>query len=142
MAWDEHSEKYLRNGTIDGQPVPILVDTGADRTMVAAHVVKRTKITRYQVLCINVCLYPTVEVSLAVGSWEKRTPMAVAPNLPVPVLLGRDIYREDTDVPDKPAIELAVITRSQTRQLEKMGDVAEATNGPCRGNNEAGAERG
>lgn len=134
VAWDEHSQKYLRRGTVDGKPVPMLIDTGSDRTMVAAHVVERAKVDpdhKVPVLCVHgdVCSYPTAEVHLVVGPWEKKTRVAVAPNLPVPVLLGRDIYQEDVDVTGEPATELAVMTRSRTRQLDTLGGVTEPAHG-------------
>ena len=70
----------------------MLVDTGADRTMVAARVVEEALLdpeSKVPVLCVHgdVCLYPTAEVELASGSWRRKAQVAVAPNLPVAVLL-------------------------------------------------------
>jgi len=36
VAWNKGSQKYLRRGTLNGQPVQMLVDTGCTKTMVSA----------------------------------------------------------------------------------------------------------
>lgn len=97
VAWNKDSYKYLKRGTVDGRPVQMLVDTGADRTIVSGEVVKMARLDAHckvPVLCVHgdVCSYPTAEVVLASGPWKKKTRVAVAPNLPVSVLLGRDAY--------------------------------------------------
>ena len=99
IAWNEDSFKYLRRGTVDGRPAQMLVDTGSDRTIVSAGVVRGAKMdagNKVSVLCVHgdVCSYPTTEVELVSGSWRKKARVAVAPNLPVAVLLGRDVYNE------------------------------------------------
>ena len=48
VAWDASSHKYLRRGTLNGKPVQILVDTGSDRTVVLAKLVKASRVP---VLC-------------------------------------------------------------------------------------------
>ena len=82
---------------MDGWPVQMLVDTGFDQTIVSAAIVKTAKFdpgSKVPGLCVHgdTCFYPIATVKLASGSWSKEATVAVAPNLPVAVLLGRDIY--------------------------------------------------
>ena len=121
VAWNEDSYKYLRRGTVDGRPVQMLVDTGCDRTIVSATIVKTAKLdpgSKVPVLCVHgdTCFYPTATVKLASGPWSKEATVAVAPNLPVAVLLGRDIYEQAAILgQDGPARGLAVVTRSKAK---------------------------
>uniref|UniRef100_A0A1X7V3C9 CCHC-type domain-containing protein n=1 Tax=Amphimedon queenslandica TaxID=400682 RepID=A0A1X7V3C9_AMPQE len=99
VAWNEDSYKYLKRGTLNGRQVQMLVDTGADRTIVAAGVVKGVDIDSEQkvsVLCVHgdLCSYPTAYVELGADGWKQWAQVVVAPNLPVAVLLGRDICQE------------------------------------------------
>ena len=89
----------------------MLVDTGCTRTIVESTVVWKSKVTpknKVPILCVHgdTCLYPTARVKLMCGNWEKETEIAVAPNLPVAVLLGSDIH---SLVPDKPTANVATI---------------------------------
>ncbi len=62
-------------------------------------------------------LYPTATVELASGPWRKAARVAVAPNLPVAVLLGRDLYDVSTEMEGQtPSPGLMVVTRSQSRR--------------------------
>ena len=75
----------------------MLVDTGCDRTMVAARLVTPSKVDPHEkvpVLCAHgdTLLYPTAIVKLQTGPWGKKSQVVVAPNLPVDVLLGHDIH--------------------------------------------------
>ena len=52
---------YVRNGSLDGNPVQMLIDTGCDRTLVSEELVDPSKINRTktaQVLCIGVGASP------------------------------------------------------------------------------------
>ena len=134
VAWNEDSIKYLRRGTVDGRPVQMLVDTGSDRTIVSAGVVKRAKMDpsrKVPIQCVHgdVCSYPTAVVKLAVGPWKKETRVAVAPNLPVAVLLGRDTYECSSGGSQETVKGLAVITRSQSRRAN-TGDPNEDQGDP------------
>ena len=111
VAWNKESQKYIQDGTVDGRPVKMLVDTGCTRTIVASTVVRKSKVTpknKVPILCVHgdTCLYPTARVKLMCGNWEKEMEVAVAPNLPVAVLLGSDIH---SLVSDKPTANVATI---------------------------------
>lgn len=118
VAWNEDSYKYLKQGTLNGRRVQMLVDTGADRTIVAAGVVRGVKLDSEQkvpVLCVHgdVCSYPTAYVELGADEWKKWTQVVVAPNLPVAVLLGRDVCQELI------VKGLMVETRAQARRKQQ-----------------------
>ena len=121
VAWNAGSRKYLRRGTLEGQPARILVDTGCDRTMISAGRVLSSKVDHSSVvpiLCVHgdTMQYPTAWVELQVGQWRERCHVVVAPNLPVDVLLGTDVYPMER-VEAKQS--LAVWTRSKRRQMER-----------------------
>ena len=131
VAVNEDSVKYLRKGTVDGKPVQMLIDTGCDRTIVSADMVRREKMSsasKVPVLCVHgdTCFYPTAEVELCSGSWRKWAKVAVAPNLPVSVLLGHDLYREEENG-SGPSQGLMVVTCSKARSGAVTSDSMEAT---------------
>ena len=118
VAWNVESHKYLRRGTLEGRPVQMLVDTGCEMSMVSTRLVDPAKVDsqRYvPVMCTHgdTMLYPTATVKLQTGQWECESCVVVAPNLPVDVLLGRDIYD-----PGQPKQSFAVVTRAQSRRME------------------------
>ena len=90
VAWNEQNCKYLRRGQLDGRSVQMLVDTGADRTMVAADCIDLVegsdKIPVVRVHGDTVS-YPTAAMHLQIGSWQREARVVVAPALPVLVLL-------------------------------------------------------
>jgi len=47
-----------------------------------------------KILCVHgdMVSYPTAEVKLQLGRWSRVAKVVVAPGIPVPVLLGTDIY--------------------------------------------------
>ena len=109
---------YVRSGSLDGNPVQMLIDTGCDRTMVVEELVDPSKIDRTktaQVLCVHghAELYPTARVSLRIEGHEGEVDVIVAPRLPTVVLLGRDITGQSSGVT---ANAFAVSTWSQTGQ--------------------------
>ena len=61
--WDASSHKYLRHGILNGKPVQILVDTGCDRTMVLAKLVKASRVPVLYGYGETV-FYPTARVEL------------------------------------------------------------------------------
>ena len=67
-----------------------------------------------------------VEVELCSGPWRKWAEVVVAPNLPVSVLLGRDLYREE-EKGSGPSQGLMVVTRSKARSGAVTSDSMEAT---------------
>lgn len=64
--------------------------------------------------------YPTARVKLQLGRWKRVSRVVVAPGIPVPVLLGTDIY----DLMAKPVL---VTTRAQAmRDHDKNTEVNES----------------
>ena len=125
VAWNEQSYKYLRRGRLDGRSVHMLVDTGSDRTMVAADFIESSKVNgsyRVLVVCVHgdTVSYPTAVVQLQVGTWQQQARVVVVPELPVAVLLGRDLY--DPVDRESPTRGLMVVTRSAKKKAEQ--DVA------------------
>ena len=99
----------------------MLVDTGCDHTMVLASLVTPSAIdhtSNVPVLCVHgdTLFYPTATVELRVGSWHERSQVVVAPNLPVDVLLGNDVYSMENEETRR---GLAVWTRAKRREMEK-----------------------
>lgn len=102
VTWNAQSQKYLRRGRLDGRRVQMLMDTGCDHTMVLASLVTRSAVdhtSKVPVLCVHgdTLFYPTVMVALQVGLWHERSRVVVAPNLPVDVLLGNDVYSMENE---------------------------------------------
>lgn len=59
--------------------------------------------------------YPTAVVQLQVGDWEGSVHVAVALELPVPVLLGKDVFQETSETEN---LTLLVETRAQRKWRE------------------------
>ncbi len=90
--------------------------------MVSANSVDSSKISKTEtvaVLCVHgdTVEYPTAVVDLVLGGHTRKASVAVAPSLPVPVLLGRDLYdiRSGWKSPDTGYM---VETRSQKKIRE------------------------
>ena len=129
VAWNEQSYKYIRRGRLDGRSVQMLVDTGADRTMVAADCVNSAKVEGndcVSVVCVHgdTVSYPTAVVQLQMGTWQRQSRVVVAPELPVAVLLGRDLY--DPVGEESPVRGLAVVTRAAKRRAEQAAVMSES----------------
>ena len=98
MAWNTDSDKYVRRGRLNGNPVRLLLDTGSTLSMVRADSVQQDQMDTQKKAAVR-CVhgdsveYPTAVVQLQVGDWEGSVRVAVAPELPVPVLLGKDVFR-------------------------------------------------
>ena len=115
IAWNKGSQKYLRRGTLDGRPVQMLIDTGCTKTMVSADYLHPNCLNHdntEKILCVHgdEVRYPTAEVKLKLGRWSRTARVVVAPGIPVPVLLGTDIY----DL--TPSNPVMVTTRAQARR--------------------------
>ena len=82
-------------GQVEGKSVDIVLDTGCARTMVRKDLVKPSKITDRQVSihCAHgsSVAYPLAKVKIAVGDSSYEVEAAISDQLPVPVLLGRDV---------------------------------------------------
>ena len=122
VAWNVDSEKYIRRGELDGRSVQMLIDSGCSLTMVRANQIAPSKIDAEEtvpVLCVHgdTESYPTTEVEFSLGGIQRKARVVVAPSLPVPVLLGRDLY----DIRDGwklPETGLLAETRAQRKRRE------------------------
>ena len=90
MAWNTDSDKYVRKGRLNGNPVRLLLDTGSTLSMVRADSVQQEQVDtqkKASVRCVHgdSVEYPTAVVQLQVGDWEGSVCVAVAPELPVPL---------------------------------------------------------
>ena len=124
IAWNKGSQKFLRRGMLNGKPVQMLIDTGCTKTMVSADYLPADRLdhsNKERILCVHgdeVC-YPTAEVRLKLGRWSQKSRVVVAPGIPVPVLLGTDIY----DLPlNNPVM---VTTRNQAKKDHNLVTNAE-----------------
>ena len=127
MAWDESSQKHQCWGSVNKKPARMLVDTGCDMTMVSAKWVDPEEVDRQNtvpVLCVHgdTMRYPTASIALKVGKRTQTATVAVAPNLPVPVLLGRDVCSLEPN-PEKKS-GFMVITRSQKQRENERSRVS------------------
>ena len=123
VAWNKGSQKYLRRGMLNGKPVQMLIDTGYTKTMVSADWLDHDCMDYDQtekILCVHgdmVC-YPTARVKLQLGRWSQIARVVVAPGIPIPVLLGTDIYDLN---PKKPVL---VTTRAQAKRNSNSNTMA------------------
>ena len=111
----------MRNGSLDGNPVQMLIDTGCDRTMVSEELVDPSKINwtkTAQVLCLHghAESYPTAKVKLRIEGNDEERDVVVAPKLPMAVLIGRDITGPTGQNKVTRNNEFAVLTRSQAKR--------------------------
>ena len=118
----EGSEKYLKWGKVEGVSTQMLVDSGCSHTMVSANSIDPDRVNNRDtvpVLCIHgdTVEYPTAVVNLSMGGYTGRASVAVAPSLPVPVLLGRDLYDINSGW-KTPEAGYLVETRSQKKRQE------------------------
>ena len=126
IAWNKRSQKFLRRGTLNGKPVQMLIDTGCTKTMVCADYLPTgclDHVNKERILCVHgdeVC-YPTAEVRLKLGQWSQTARVVVAPGIPVPVLLGTDIYDLSLSNP------VMVTTRAQARRDSNLISDTEET---------------
>ncbi|XP_078581557.1 uncharacterized protein LOC144864980 [Branchiostoma floridae x Branchiostoma japonicum] len=88
--------KFECTGQVEGKPVTMLLDTGSTQTLVHETLVDAAKImpdARGGITCIHgdVRHYPTASITIKVGRSTYAVRAKVSPNLPRPVILGRDI---------------------------------------------------
>ena len=127
IAWNKRSQKFLRQGTLNGKPVQMLIDTGWTKTMVCTDYLPTgclDHINKEWVLCVHgdeVCYPTTAEVRLKLGQWSQTARVIVAPGIPVPVLLGTDIYDQSLSNP------VMVTTRAQARRDSNLTNDIEGT---------------
>ena len=84
------------------------------------------------VVCVHgdTVSYLTTVVQLQVGAWQQQAQVVVAPELPVDVLLGRDLY--DPVDRESPTRGLMVVTRSAKKKAEQGVANSEDSQGPSR----------
>ena len=112
-GWDKASTPgMLRGGMEPQEPAEgycqwqMLVDTGYSLTMVSVDLVPEVSHKSISVLCVHgyTMQHPTAEVELRTGSWRKQVWVAVAPHLPVDVVLGTDIFCLEVSEEVKPSL--------------------------------------
>ena len=126
VTWNQGSRKYLRRGTLNGKSVQMLIDTGCTKTMVFSKYLNSNildHVNTEEILCVHgdKVRYPTAEVKLRLGQWSQTAKVVAAPDIPVPVLLGTDIYALTSDNP------VMVTTRAQARKDSEVTGNAEET---------------
>ena len=126
VTWNQGSRKYLRRGTLNGKSVQMLIDTGCTKTMVSSKYLNSNildHVKTEEILCVHgdKVSYPTAEVNLRLGQWSQTAKVVAAPDIPVPVLLGTDIYALASDNP------VIVTTRAQARKDSEVTGNAEET---------------
>ena len=100
---------------LNGKPIQMLIDTRCTKTMVCAGYLPTgclDHVNKERILCVHgdeVC-YPTAEVRLKLWWWSQTPRVVVALGIPVPVLLGMDIYDLSLSNP------VMVTTRVQARR--------------------------
>ena len=126
MAWNQESEKYLRRGQLDGRPVQVLIDTGSSCTMVRADRVCPLKVNQTDtvpVMCVHGDSedYPTTEVDLLLEGTKRKVRAVVAPNLPVPVVLGTgtDVYDVQEGWKD---VELGLLVETRAAKKRRVAE--------------------
>ena len=103
----------------------MLIDTGCAKTMVSSKYLNSSSLDHVnteEILCVHgdKVRYPTAEVKLRLGQWSHTAKVVAAPGIPVPVLLGTDIYALAFDNP------VMVTTRAQARKdSEVTGNAGE-----------------
>ena len=101
----ERTNEFGQQGTLDNRPLDVLIDTGSDRTMVAAEVIDPSLVNwenKAAVLCVHgdTVHYPTARVELRAGGWTGEREVIVVPRLPAGVLLGLDVVCQGSDPGD------------------------------------------
>lgn len=128
-ARDMAGQRHRCWGRIDNKWTCLMVDTGCDMSMVSGRYVHPAKVNWKEtvpVQCVHgdTVEYPTAAVTFLIGGEEQMANVAVAPDLPVPALLGRDLY--DVEVAPHQRKGLLVVTRSRSK--------TQASNGPGNSN--------
>ena len=90
IACSDEATGNLISGTLDGQPVQVLVDTGSHMSVARADLVDQGKWKEREVelRCVHgdVSSYPVADVMCEQGGWRKEVTVAVVPGLPVDFL--------------------------------------------------------
>ena len=97
----EIGEGVTRQGTVEGVPAEVLLDTGSARTLVRRELVPEDKVLAGKVLAGKVVAvrcahgeivrYPLAELEVTVDGRKIAITAGVADKLPVQLLLGRDV---------------------------------------------------
>ena len=126
---DVTSMQFSREGIVEGTPVKgIVLDTSCTRTMVQRELVPPGKETskRITIRCAHgdTVDYPLAEVRIEVERRMCKVEAVVSANLPVPVLLGRDVPElieilQASKLPGPRSMELSLATtRAQAQRQE------------------------
>ena len=127
-------QEVVREGLVEGKPAKVLLDTGSARTLVRSELVQGGKVLVGQEVAIRCAhgesvRYPLADIDVEVGGRQFVVRAGVADQLPVQILLGRDVpmllelLTEDPSARKAKPELAAVTTRSQLRRVR----VAEAS---------------
>ena len=129
IANSPHGTRSLAAGTLDGQPVQVLVDTGSHMSVARADLVDQSKWKKKEVelQCVHgdTASYPVADVMCELDGWMKEVTVAVVPGLPVDFLVGCDDHLSFAGVISDNS-SLPVMTRSQKQTDERVGLPARA----------------
>ena len=120
-----HGTRSLMAGTLDGQPVQVLVDTGSRMSVARAVLVDQSKWKEKEVelQCVHgdTASYPLADVMCELDGWKKEVTVAVVPGLPIDFLIGCDDHLSFAGMISANS-SLPVMTRSPKRkQMRESG---------------------
>ena len=92
----EIGEGVTRQGTVEGVPAEVWLDTGSARTLVRRELVPEDKVLAGKVVAVRcahgeIVRYPLAELEVTVDGRKIAITAGVAEKLPVQLLLGRDV---------------------------------------------------
>ena len=91
-------QEVVREGIIEGAPVKMLLDTGSARTLVRRELVPDGKVLVGQEVAVRCAhgesvRYPLADIDVRVGGRRFTVRVGVSDKLPVPLLLGRELFQ-------------------------------------------------
>ena len=119
-------QEVVREGLVEGKPAKVLLDTGSARTLVRRELVPEGKVLVGQGVAIRCAhgenvRYPLADIVVEVGGRQFAVRAGVADQLPVQILLGRDVPILLELLTENPSISqselAAVTTRSQLSRV-------------------------
>ena len=117
--YSPYGTRHLMEGTLDGQPVQVLVDTGSRMSVARAVLVDQSKWKEEEaeLQCVHgdTASYPVADVTCKLDGWKKEVAVAVVPGLPVDLLIDCDDHLLFAGVISNNS-SLPVMTRSQKQK--------------------------
>ena len=112
-----HGTRNLIFGTLDDQPVQVLVDTGSRVSVARADLVDQSKWKEKEVelqfVHGDTVSYPVADVMCELDGWRKEVSVAVVPRLPIDFLIDCDEHFSVAGVTSDKS-SLPVMTRAET----------------------------